>query len=271
VNDSHDKQPLREDAKFLPSGFHSFFPVDNAELSRTREILATTPVVQISVLYFAAVKERTRLSEERFELPPGAVVADAVAAVSAAHPNIEPLCKRLKVAVNQQVEALHHPLTDGDELALLPPVAGGHDSPAVAVRSTCLSLDAVVNAVKGPDKGGLVTFSGAVRSYGNNAQGSAGPKVTWLEYEAYVPMAEKVLRAIATEIETQWPESRVAIHHRIGRLSVGELAVVIAVSAPHRAEAFEGCRAAIEQLKVRAPIWKKERDESGDLWVGLGP
>ena len=97
------------------------------------------------------------------------------------------------------------------------------------------------------------------------------PDVEHLEYEAFVPMAEQVLTTIAHEIELEYPGVKVAIHHRIGTLRVGEAAVVIAASAPHRAEAFAACRVAIERLKQRAPIWKKEIGESGAVWVGVGP
>ena len=128
-----------------------------------------------------------------------------------------------------------------------------------------LVLDEVVAAVSGKGRGGLVTFSGAVRDE------TRGKKVVRLEYEAYAPMAEKVLAQIGEEIAQRWPGAVCAIMHRIGTLVPGELAVVIAVASPHRAEAFEGCRQAIERLKAEAPIWKREVYEDGAVWVGLGP
>ena len=128
-----------------------------------------------------------------------------------------------------------------------------------------LSLDAVVKAVSGAGQGGVVTFSGAVRD------ATAGRAVVRLEYEAYGPMAEKKLAEIAAQAAVQWPGARVAIHHRVGVLAPGELAVVIAASTPHRAEAFAACRHAIEQLKAEVPIWKKEVYADGAVWVGLGP
>jgi molybdopterin synthase catalytic subunit len=128
-----------------------------------------------------------------------------------------------------------------------------------------LDLAAVTAVVEGPEQGGLCTFTGTVRRQG------AVPDVSRLEYEAYVPMAVEVLTGIADEIEREYPGVRVAIHHRIGTLAVGEAAVVIAASAPHRAEAFAACRVAIERLKQRAPIWKKEVGDTGAVWVGMGP
>jgi molybdopterin synthase catalytic subunit len=135
----------------------------------------------------------------------------------------------------------------------------------VAVLDMALSLDEVAGAVEGPGRGGLVSFVGYVRSHGQLAE------VDRLVYEAYVPMAEQVLAAIADEIELEYPGVRMAIHHRTGTLAVGEKAVVIASAAPHRAEAFAACRLAIERLKQRAPIWKKEIGPAGELWVGMGP
>ncbi len=116
-------------------------------------------------------------------------------------------------------------------------------------------------AVADPGAGGIVVFHGVVRD--NNY----GQRVTHLEYEAYPEMAEREMARIGTEIVERWPETRTAMIHRIGRLEVGETSVVIAVSSPHRAEAFDACRFAIEELKVRVPIWKKEFAESGEFWV----
>jgi len=121
---------------------------------------------------------------------------------------------------------------------------------------------AVEAAVAYPGAGALCVFHGVVRDH------SRGRRVTHLEYEAYPPMAEKVLTQIGEEIAGRWPGARVAIVHRTGRLEVGETSVVIAVSSPHRAEAFEACRYAIEALKTRVPIWKKEFAEDGEYWVG---
>jgi molybdopterin synthase catalytic subunit len=152
------------------------------------------------------------------------------------------------------------PLGDGDEVALIPPVSGGSTN-RIAVRDVPLSLDEVISFVLSGERGGLVTFSGLVRRQGRI------PDVVRLEYEAYRSMAERVLGEIADEIEGELPGSRVAIHHRVGSLAVGEAAVVVAAAAPHRAEAFTACRAAIDRLKSRAPIWKKEIGASGAAWI----
>jgi molybdopterin synthase catalytic subunit len=142
-------------------------------------------------------------------------------------------------------------------------VAGGAGLFRVVERP--LQLSEVVEAVSGVEAGGVVTFSGAVRSH------TRGRQVLRLEYEAYGAMAERVLASIGSEAAERCPGSRLAIVHRVGVLVPGELAVVIAAGAPHRAEAFDACRHAIERLKADAPIWKKEVYADGSVWVGLGP
>jgi MoaE-MoaD fusion protein len=222
--------------------------------------------VVIQVLYFAVLRERFGRDSEPVELPEPATVADLLAWVRERQPAFPPLERRVQVAVNRQVVPSTQALADGDEVALIPPVSGGSDGPRrIALSSSPLSLDELVRAVEGPGQGAINTFIGNVRRHG------ALPDVTRLEYEAYEPMALEVLGAIAREIELEYPGVQVAIHHRLGTLAVGEAAVIIAASAPHRAEAFAACRVAIERLKQRAPIWKKEVGSDGAVWVGTGP
>ncbi len=116
-------------------------------------------------------------------------------------------------------------------------------------------------AVERPEAGAICTFQGVVRDH------NLGRRVTYLEYEAYPEMALAAMRAIAGEVAERWSEARCAMAHRTGRLEIGEASVVIAVSSPHRAEAFEACRWAIDRLKERVPIWKKEVFEGGEAWV----
>jgi MoaE-MoaD fusion protein len=220
----------------------------------------------VEVLFFAVLRERAGRERETVELPPGATVAALLDDLGARHPSLPPLQgPTVQVAVNRQVVPRTHVLAPGDEVALIPPVSGGADPRRIAVTDQPLSLTEVSAAVESASQGGIVTFAGQVRRQG------AVPDVSRLEYEAYVPMAEEVLAAIAREIELEYPGVQVAIHHRIGTLVVGETAVIIAASAAHRAEAFAACRVAIERLKQRAPIWKKEIGESGQVWVGMGP
>ncbi|MBS2029476.1 MAG: molybdopterin converting factor subunit 1 [Deltaproteobacteria bacterium] len=218
----------------------------------------------ISLRYFAAARERTGLNREQLELASNATVANLLDVLAARHPALAPLLPRLRVAVNQEFAQPETTIPDGAEVALIPPVAGGVELPRVRVTSEKLSLDAVVDAVRGPGQGGIVTFTGSVREQ------SRGKTVLRLEYEAYADMAEKVLARIVEQARERFGAS-VAIHHRTGALEIGDVAVVIAAAAAHRAEAFDACRFAIEELKKDVPIWKKEFTTDGDVWVGLGP
>ena len=185
------------------------------------------------------------------------------------HPGVRELLPPCRVAVNQEFVGGDHVVGEGDEVAVIPPVSGGHDGEPTddrfALGTAPLSLDRVVAAVARRQAGGLVTFIGQVRDH------SRGHTIDHLEYEAYAPMALKVMRKIAGDIEAAVAGATVAIHHRLGHLEIGEAAVIIAAAAPHRAEAFEACRAAIEALKQDVPIWKREVAIDGTTWVVQGP
>ncbi|HXX30608.1 MAG TPA: molybdenum cofactor biosynthesis protein MoaE [Myxococcaceae bacterium] len=218
----------------------------------------------LTVLYFAAARERAGLAEERLAgLAAPATVRALLAELSARHPSLVPLLPHLRVAVNQTFAGLDEPVPEGAEVALIPPVAGGAGLFRVVDRPP--TLDEVVGAVRDAARGGLVTFTGVVRGE------SRGRQVLRLTYEAYTAMAERVLAEVGSETERRWPGARLAIVHRVGVLEPGDVAVVIAAAAPHRSEAFEACRFAIEQLKQQAPIWKRETYQDGEEWVGLGP
>lgn len=224
--------------------------------------------MKIRALYFAVFREQIGRDEEVVELPAGARVCDAIAALAARHAAIDRLRGRFRIAVNQEFSDEDRALADGDELALIPPVAGGGDPRAarhVQLLATPLSLDRCIAAVAGAGMGGIVTFTGMVR------RDSHGAVIDRLEYEAYGAMAVQEMTRLCDEIEAEIPGVRLAVEHRVGRLEVGEIAVVIAAAAPHRAEAFTACRAMIDRLKQRVPIWKKEVGEDGAEWVGLGP
>lgn len=139
-------------------------------------------------------------------------------------------------------------------------------TPTVAVTDRVLDVAALVACVSAPVAGrpgigAVVTFLGVVRDH------HAGRRVTRLEYEAYIPLAEKALARIADEVRAEWPDVRLAIHHRVGRLDIGEISVAIAAAAPHRADAFAAARYAIERVKQIAPIWKREFFAGGEAWI----
>jgi MoaE-MoaD fusion protein len=219
--------------------------------------------VSVTVRFFAAARERTKVGSQVVRLPSPATVQQVIDEVVRAFPALAAIMPQVRIALNQEFTPLDASVPDGAEVALIPPVAGGQ--PLFAVVDRPLSLQEVVDAVHHPGHGGLVTFTGAVRDH------SKGKRVTRLEYEAYVPMAEKKLREIAQEARAQWAGVDIAIVHRVGTLQPGELAVVIAVSTPHRKEAFRACEFVIDRLKQDVPIWKKEFAEDGEVWVGLGP
>jgi MoaE-MoaD fusion protein len=219
--------------------------------------------MRVNVRFFAAARERVKAGALELELPEGATVATLTTALTAKFPELTSLLPHLRVAVDQEFANADLALTDGAEVALIPPVAGG--APLFRVQDAPLSLQECVDAVSRVSQGGLVTFTGVVRDH------SKGKRVTRLDYEAYAPMAEKKLAEIGEEARVKWPGTEVAVIHRVGTLLPGELAVVIAVSAPHRKEAFRACEHVIDRLKEDVPIWKKEYAEDGEVWVGLGP
>jgi molybdopterin converting factor subunit 1 len=218
---------------------------------------------QVRVLYFAAARERTGTAAETLQVAAPVTAGAVLDAVCARHPGFAPLRPHVRVAVDREFVSPEAPVPEGAEVAIIPPVAGG--SANFRVQDAPLSLDEVVAQVSGTGFGGVVTFTGAVRDR------TSGKAVVKLEYEAYRPMAEEKMASIAAEAQGLWPGTRLAIHHRVGTLRPGELAVVIAAAAPHRDAAFAACRHAIERLKQDVPIWKKETLEDGVVWVGLGP
>lgn len=223
--------------------------------------------MRIQILYFAYFRERLGLSEEPFEIEEGATAGQLVDELGKKHECIAAMKGRFRIARNQEFCNNDEVLSDSDEIALIPPVAGGSDPepPYVRILDEALSLDRVVAAVSGEGMGGIVTFLGQVRDQ------NMGHDVVRLEYEAYGDMAVKVTTGLCQTIEKEIPGARLAVEHRVGVLGIGDAAVVIAAAAPHRAEAFEACRALIDRLKEDVPIWKKETASDGEEWIGMGP
>ncbi len=215
--------------------------------------------MQVRVLFFGGLREALGTKESAEELPEGATVGFLREVLAARAPVMQALEGRLRIAVNQEFAEDGAPLRDGDEVALLPPVSGGMG--ACSLSEHPLDEAAVNARVAGPDCGGVVTFVGAVRDQ------SRGHDIRHLEYEAYPEMALREMERITEEAAERWPGSRVAIAHRVGHLEIGDLAVVVSAAAPHRAEAFSACRFAIDTLKKRVPIWKKEVANDGAFWV----
>jgi MoaE-MoaD fusion protein len=214
--------------------------------------------MKIQLLAFASAGDALGASEMTLEMPEGSRVADLRARLDQEHPAIVPLWPRLAVAVDGRVVSSEEPLADGVEVALLPPVSGGSSElPLAELVDGPIDSGRAVAAVSGPDRGAVVVFLGTVRDH------HAGRPVAKLTYSAYRPMALQGLRRIVTDLEASASGLRAAILHRLGEVPVGEASVVIAVSSPHRAAAYEASRTALERLKAEIPIWKREHYVDG--------
>ena len=209
--------------------------------------------MRVTVKLFAGVRERAGVAER--ELDGVARVADVWPALGLGD---EP--PGLVYAINKRYVERDHELADGDEVAVIPPVSGG----SFRLSEEPLSLEAVVGAVSSDEAGAIATFVGTTRAR------SRGRTVLHLDYEAYGGMAEDVMAEIAADLKRRYDLCEIAIHHRVGRVAIAEPSVVIAVSAPHRADALAACKDAIDTLKETVPLWKKEVYESGEEWIGRG-
>jgi molybdopterin synthase catalytic subunit len=262
-------------------GFTFYFPCLLSLVTFSKAFL-----MRVQVRFFAIFREMIGVKSEWKELAADTTVEQLWREYAARTPRVGTI--RAAFAVNQKLVNADHVLLDGDEVGFLPPVSGGaktlerenarkgrkprkknvrgksRDSrinrDAIITRQP-LDLGAFVRRVAFPGAGAIVTFSGVVR---DNAHGKA---VKYLEYEAYAEMAEESLRGILAEIRERWADTRAAIGHRIGRLRIGEASLVIAVAAPHRAEAYAASRYALERIKAVLPVWKKEFATDGASWV----
>ena len=207
--------------------------------------------MEVTVRLFAMLRERAGASELTLELPDGARVADALSELGEIAAGLP-----LVMAVNREYAPEDQVLGAGDELALIPPVSGGETAFIHArVTGETLSLDALAARVRDPRAGAVITFSGVTR------------EVELLQYEAYTEMAEEKIAAILAEAVERHGLCAAAAEHRVGDVPLSEPSVIVAVSAPHRGEAFAGGREVIDRLKAEAPIWKKEVEGGEGRWV----
>jgi MoaE-MoaD fusion protein len=209
--------------------------------------------MRVTVKVFAGLRERAGWAQR--ELEGVARVGDIWPALDLGE---EP--GGLLYAVNREYADADRMLAEGDEVALIPPVSGG----AFRLSAEPLSLDDVVDEVRSDQAGAIATFVGTTRVH------SRDRTVRHLDYEAYEEMAEQVMTQIAAELIGRYELCAIAIHHRTGHVEIGEASVMIAVSAPHRQDALAACRDAIDTLKERVPLWKKEVYEGGEEWIGRG-
>ena len=221
--------------------------------------------MRVRVLFFGQLKEIVGLAEDDAELSEGARVEDLFERYGRRFPKLAEFRPSIAASVNQEYAGWRSLLSPGDEIAFLPPVSGGQQA-AVAedifllVREPILARE-YVEGLKAPEDGAVVVFDGFVR---NNFKGQ---RTLCLEYEAYETMAYAKMREIGGQIRAKFPIHRLAMVHRLGRLEIGETSVLIAISSPHRAAAFDSCRYAIDTLKRTVPIWKKEYFFGGAVWA----
>lgn len=218
--------------------------------------------IKITLKLFGSLRDAIGESSREVELASGSRVLDLRAWLAQRSVLVDKLGSRLAASVNLEIAEPERVLRDGDEVAFLPPVAGGDGTlKRCTIAERPLDEAEVAGRVEGPDAGGIVSFVGRVRQH------ARGHVIEHLVYEAYPEMAEREMEKIADEAAERWPGTRVAIAHRVGRLEIGDAAVVVVAAAPHRDEAFLACRFAIDTLKVRVPIWKREVATDGAYWV----
>ena len=216
--------------------------------------------MKVRVRLFASVKDIVGRREVMLDLPEGTTAAELLHRFAADHPRLQALLPSLLLAVDREYVEATRVLKDGDEVAFIPPVSGGTD--LYEITESPLSLDALVATVTQNTSGAVASFLGVVRGF------ARGRQVSYLEYDVYPEMATGFLRQIGEEIRHRWSVDRIAMVHRIGRLTIGEASVAIAIASPHRREALEACAYAIERVKEIVPIWKKEVWTDGAEWIG---
>ncbi|HSK23277.1 MAG TPA: molybdenum cofactor biosynthesis protein MoaE [Egicoccus sp.] len=227
--------------------------------------------MDVEVRMFGGLADRAGVTRTRVVLDDTATVADLRAAVASAHPALDGLLARVNVAVDLEVVRDDHPLAGAREVALLPPVAGGADDrPDVRIltglREPPLPVESSIAAVTTPDVGATAVFLGTVRDHAPDVS-----DVVRLDYSSYDAMAEKVMADIAAEIAADHPDVRgIVLLHSTGELPVGAHTILIVCTSPHRAAAFAACEDALERVKQRVPVWKREVTADGTHhWVGL--
>ena len=219
------------------------------------------------VVLFAKPRELVGTPNVDLALPAGATAADAWRQLSDRY-SLGPLPRAFRCAVNSEYARWEDRLAEGDELAIIPPVSGGAVGArrgAVLLSEAPINREAIAAAIRSDRDGAVVIFEGIVREQ------SRGKTVRALVYEAYGAMAQRQMEMLADEARRRWPIIDLAMVHRIGTLGVGDVSVVIAVAAPHRAAAFDACEWLIDELKRTVPIWKKEVYVAGEAWIDDRP
>jgi molybdopterin synthase catalytic subunit len=219
--------------------------------------------MRVSLRLFAGLHDIVGARTLDLEVEPGSRVDDLKQRLATAYPAVGPYLKTVVFAVDDEYVTNDQALRDGDEVALIPPVSGGDDGSLFQLTEAVLDPQALVKLVERDDCGGLALFYGNVRNH------NEGRGVARIEYEAHASMALRKLREAGAETRQRFPMiGAIGVWHRVGRLEIGETSLLVAVSAPHRKEAFEACHWAVDRVKEIVPIWKKEIwQEGGGAWV----
>ena len=223
----------------------------------------------ITVLFFAGARQRAGVARVELDVADGATVRSAAEAACQNAPTPCPLPSNVAFALNGQYAESDAVVSDGDEVAILPPVSGGADAEDTAayvlVTPDRIDAEDIAARVASASDGAVVVFHGITRD--NNL----GRKVMELEYEAYSPMAEDTMREIIAEMQSEWDIGAAAVAHRTGTVAIGEMSMCLAVAAPHRQDGFAAAQYFVDELKLRVPIWKKERFDGGEVWINDTP
>jgi len=234
--------------------------------------------MRVRVLFFGMLKELAGKSSDSLDLPEGSAVRDVLAHYMVEAPGISQSMASLAIAVNQEYAGRDTALKVDDEVALLPPVSGGSDGDGTkssrepagrrrycSITREIINTHRVLEDIKRGEDGAAVVFEGVVRNQ------TRGRRTLYLDYEAYEEMALRQMNDLAERALKQFRVRDVAIVHRLGRLGIGEISVLIVVASAHRAAAFDACRWLIDTLKRTVPIWKKEYFEDGAVWADGEP
>jgi molybdopterin synthase catalytic subunit len=228
--------------------------------------------VQVNLLFFASLKDIVGARQLQLDVPSGATVADLLDRLESSYPKLKPYRSIVLTSVNEEYVELGSPISDGDEVAIFPPVSGGSTPPAEVevverpreiyrITRDPIEARSFADAILRPEAGAICIFEGVVR---NNSKGKA---TRYLEYEAYETMALKKMEEIGMFVRHAWDIDAVAIVHRLGHMDIGETSVAIIVTSAHRRASFDACEYAIDKLKKVVPIWKKEFFEDGEVWI----
>src|SRR5437588_194588 len=225
--------------------------------------------MQVKVLFFGMLKDIVGRAEEQLDLPGNAHLGGVFAHYAERFPRLREMSGSIVLAKNHEFADASSTVSEGDEVALLPPVSGGSEfcheiaenGNLFALTRHAIDNRQIIDRLLRGEAGAVITFEGVVR---NNTKGR---RTRYLDYECYEPMAIKLMAEIGREIATGCAIDRIAMVHRLGRMLIGETSVSIIVTAPHRKAAFEAALEGINRLKRLVPIWKKEHFEDGEVWV----